>query len=235
MDLSSEPGVWLEEQQLGDRIAGALRACWYRILPKLLSTRAPKPAQTPLSVSAADLAVAVVVVVAREGEGMAARRRRWGWGVGEYQGSHKYSNRSELFLPASVLAAWWWRRGRMILAMDFLVFARPLLVQHVQVQCCFTSTETVRTVRDGETRTATSDFAQLLNCELVSIVQVQYELVSVVQVQYERLVLVVQVQCCFTSTETVLVPIRSGKPRKATSTFTKDYKRIYNLCFLHSS
>ena len=69
MDLSSDPGVWLKEQQLGDRIAGALRACWYRISPKLLSTRAPKPVQTPLSASAADLAVAVVVV-AREGEGM---------------------------------------------------------------------------------------------------------------------------------------------------------------------
>ena len=27
-----------------------------------------------------------------------------------------------------------------------------------QVQCCFTSTETIRTIRDGEPRTATSTF-----------------------------------------------------------------------------
>ena len=31
-----------------------------------------------------------------------------------------------------------------------------------QVQCCFTSTETVPTIRDGEPRTATSTFTQLL-------------------------------------------------------------------------
>ena len=33
------------------------------------------------------------------------------------------------------------------------------------LQCCFTSTETVRTVRDGEPRTATSTFTQLLSSE----------------------------------------------------------------------
>ena len=33
----------------------------------------------------------------------------------------------------------------------------------VRVQCCFTSTETVRTIRDGEPRTATSTFTQLLS------------------------------------------------------------------------
>ena len=32
-------------------------------------------------------------------------------------------------------------------------------------QCCFTSTETKRTVKDGEPRTATSTFTQLLNSE----------------------------------------------------------------------
>ena len=30
------------------------------------------------------------------------------------------------------------------------------------VQCCFTSTETARLIRDGEPRTATSTFTQLL-------------------------------------------------------------------------
>ena len=33
------------------------------------------------------------------------------------------------------------------------------------VQCCFTSTETVRTIKDGESRTATSTFTQFLNSE----------------------------------------------------------------------
>ena len=33
------------------------------------------------------------------------------------------------------------------------------------VQCCFTSTETIRTIRDGESRTATSTFTQLLSFE----------------------------------------------------------------------
>ena len=33
----------------------------------------------------------------------------------------------------------------------------------LHVQCCFTSTETVKTIRDGEPRTTTSTFTQLLN------------------------------------------------------------------------
>ena len=33
-------------------------------------------------------------------------------------------------------------------------------------QCCLTSTETIRTVRDGDPRTATSAFTQLLSSEL---------------------------------------------------------------------
>ena len=38
----------------------------------------------------------------------------------------------------------------------------------VQVQCCFTSTETMRLIRDGEPRTATSTFTQLLSSDPVS-------------------------------------------------------------------
>ena len=34
-----------------------------------------------------------------------------------------------------------------------------------RVQCCFTTTETIRRVRDGEPRTATSTFTQLLSCD----------------------------------------------------------------------
>ena len=36
------------------------------------------------------------------------------------------------------------------------------------VQCCFTSTETVPTIRDGEPRTPTSTFTQLLSSEQIS-------------------------------------------------------------------
>ena len=35
----------------------------------------------------------------------------------------------------------------------------------IQVQCCFTCTETIRTIRDGEPSTSTSTFTQLLSCE----------------------------------------------------------------------
>ena len=35
----------------------------------------------------------------------------------------------------------------------------------IQVQCCFTCTETIRTIRDREPSTSTSTFTQLLSCE----------------------------------------------------------------------
>ena len=37
------------------------------------------------------------------------------------------------------------------------------VVTQVQLQCCFTSTETIKTIRDGEPRTVTSTFTQLLS------------------------------------------------------------------------
>ena len=64
-------------------------------------------------------------------------------------------------------------------------------------RCHFSSTEAIRTVRDGEPRTATSTFTQLLSSEAA-----------------------VQIQCCFTSTETIRTN-RDGEPRTATSTFTQ--------------
>ena len=54
----------------------------------------------------------------------------------------------------------------------------------------------MRTIKDGESRTATSTFTQFLS----------------------SVVLLVQVQCCFTSTETVWT-FREGEPRMASSTF----------------
>ena len=37
--------------------------------------------------------------------------------------------------------------------------------EQVHVQCCFTSTETIRFIRDGDPRTVTSTFTQLLSSE----------------------------------------------------------------------
>ena len=41
-------------------------------------------------------------------------------------------------------------------------FALPFLYS-ASIQCCSTSTENIRTVRDGEPRTSTSTFSQLLS------------------------------------------------------------------------
>ena len=64
----------------------------------------------------------------------------------------------------------------------------------IEVQCCFTTTETIRS---NSPRTATSTFTQLLSS-----------------------VLSVQVQCCFTSTEAIRIN-KDGEPRTFTSTFTQ--------------
>ena len=89
----------------------------------------------------------------------------------------------------------------------------------VQVQRCFTSTENIRTIisiRDGEPRTATSTFTQLLNSGTAGV---QCCLTSTETVR----IITVQVQRCFTSTENIrtIISIRDGEPRTATSTFTQ--------------
>ena len=76
-------------------------------------------------------------------------------------------------------------------------FSTAVSGQFSLVQCCFTSTETIRTTRDlGEPRTAISTFTQLLSSDTE------------------------QVQRCFTSTETIRT-VRNGELRTATSTFTQ--------------
>ena len=60
-----------------------------------------------------------------------------------------------------------------------------------------TLTETIRTIRDGEPRTSTSNFTQLLSSDSFTLVQ-----------------------CSFTSTKTIRT-IRDGEPRAASSTFTQ--------------
>ena len=48
---------------------------------------------------------------------------------------------------------------------------RLLISDSPKVQCCFMSTEIMRIIRDGEPRTATSTFAQLLNSATVEAIQ----------------------------------------------------------------
>ena len=61
-------------------------------------------------------------------------------------------------------------------------------VNFFRVHCCFTSTETTKTVRDGEPRTSTSTFTRVLSSELFGYIYIYI---------------------CFTSTEASLF-IRDG-------------------------
>ena len=70
-----------------------------------------------------------------------------------------------------------------------------LLSTVTKVQCCFTSTETIRIIMDGELRTVTSTFTQLLSS-------------------------VTKVQCCFTATETIKT-IKDRELSMAIWTFTQ--------------
>ena len=77
---------------------------------------------------------------------------------------------------------------------------------------CFASTETIRTIRDGEARTATPIFTHLLNSERnrwwrrASCPRMSADILGTNCDQC-----VSMVQCCFTSTETVRL-IRTGSP-----------------------
>ena len=66
----------------------------------------------------------------------------------------------------------------------------------------------MRTTSDGEPRTATSTFTQLLSSECQQNNAALY------------IFFLPRVQCCFTSTETIRL-IRDGEPSTATSTFTQ--------------
>ena len=54
--------------------------------------------------------------------------------------------------------------GHIEVQCSFLFYGH-IEVQCSFVQCCFASTETVRTIRDVDPRTSTSSFTQLLNSE----------------------------------------------------------------------
>ena len=46
------------------------------------------------------------------------------------------------------------------------------------VPCCFTSTETIRLIKDGEPRTATSTFTQLLSSDKKNKFQADFKPIS---------------------------------------------------------
>ena len=95
-----------------------------------------------------------------------------------------------------------------------------------QVQCCFTSRETI--IRDGEPRTATSTFTRLLSSEVYMHLSIKSNVFSFI---YEtEPVSLNQVQCCFTSTETTIRTVKDGELRAATSTFTQLLtSKVYTL------
>ena len=96
----------------------------------------------------------------------------------------------------------------------------------------FTSTETVRTVRDGELRTATSTFTQLLNSFFSVALRSQrpYGISGTKRPSTSTFtqLLTSVLQCCFTSTET-LRTIRDGEPRTSTSTFTQLLNSFFSV------
>ena len=72
--------------------------------------------------------------------------------------------------PQGLLGTWSPRRP------PRLSLTRLLISDSPKVQCCFMSTEIMRTIRDVETRTATSTFAQLLNSATVEAIQAYVQL-----------------------------------------------------------
>ena len=126
---------------------------------------------------------------------------------------------------------------------DHLDFHTPpeLCICKVQIQCCFRSTQTIRTIRDREPRTGTTTSDFYTSTELcICKVQIQCWFRSTQTIRTirdreprtgtttsdfytstELCICKVQVQCCFTSTETILRTIKYREPRTTTSNFTQ--------------
>ena len=80
------------------------------------------------------------------------------------------------FLPAAIKTSHWLavcpqRAGHAQQGTGGLLLKVLCRSRFSSVQCCFTSTETVRTVRVGELRTPTSTFTQLLNSDCLPVVR----------------------------------------------------------------
>ena len=76
---------------------------------------------------------------------------------------------SRAFSITTLWVTWdyfWTSRNGKTLKLSMRCSLALLTVTTLQVQSCFTSTETLRIIRDGEPRTATSTFTQLLSSEL---------------------------------------------------------------------
>ena len=116
--------------------------------------------------------------------------------------------------------------------------AQTLSTFHIEVQCCFTSTETIRTFRDWEPRTATPTFTQLLNSASVQSCFTSTETIRTFRdweprmatPTFTQLLNSASVQSCFTSTETIRT-FRDWEPRMATPTFTQHLSSEIILCF----
>ena len=104
------------------------------------------------------------------------------------------------------------------------------VTQQVQVQCWFTSTETIR--RDYRGRGAHDAHLHFHTAPEFRPVQVRTETIRTVRDGVHRMststftqllssVWPVHLQCCLTRTETILRTIRDGEPRTVTSTFTQ--------------
>ena len=108
-----------------------------------------------------------------------------------------------------------------------------------------TSTETIRTIRDGETRTATSTSTLLLSWERVQCCFTSTEIIKTIKdgepkmatstfTQLLNSVFSELVQCCFTFTKTIRL-FRDGEPRTPTSSFTQflSFERCGGVCRLY--
>ena len=103
------------------------------------------------------------------------------------------------------------------------------------IQCCFTSTETVRTIRDGEPRTSASTFTQLLSFGLLCASVLIYVCQRTSgppahSLSCGLLAKSIMLLYCFTSTVTVFRTIRDGEPRTATSTFIHAAPELCMAC-----
>ena len=89
------------------------------------------------------------------------------------------------------------------------------LSARVQVLCCFASTETIGTIKDGEPRTVTS-FTQLLGSEMRLVLMLLY-----VHSSWALKCALIQSRLTSVHSNHKDYNIRDGEPRMATSSFTQ--------------
>ena len=81
------------------------------------------------------------------------------------------------------------------------------------VQCCFTSTEIIRTVRDGEPRTATSTVTQLLSSDTsCSVLLYVHRAIRTVRDREPRMVTTTSTQLLGSADSSFTVALRPQRP-----------------------